>query len=146
MKRTIMLFGFIALVALVAAGCGGESVTEDEKKVEVAKIIVKKAQTHCPIMGNPVDKEAYFDYEGQRIYFCCPPCIDKFKEDPEGYVKEMEAQGIGFERVEHVHDHGEHGHDHSDHDHGETHDQGEDHDHDKDHGHDHGGHDHHDHG
>lgn len=136
MKRMIMMFGFIALVAMVVIGCGGESIADEEKKADVAKIVVKKAQTHCPIMGNPVDKKVYLDYEGKRIYFCCAPCIEKFKEDPDGYIKKMEAEGIGFERVASTedHDHGEHGHDHGEvHDHGEADDHGEDHDHDKDH-------------
>ena len=156
MKRAMMMFVFIALVAMVAAGCGGETVA-DEKKPEMAKIVVKKGQTHCPIMGNPVDKKVYLDYEGKRIYFCCSPCIDKFKEDPAGYIKKMEAEGIGFEKVACTedHDHGEHGHDHGevhehgegDHDHGEDDDHSKDvHDHDKDNDHDHEDHAGHDHG
>jgi YHS domain-containing protein len=138
----IVMFGFIAVVALVVVGCGGESVADEEKPQSV-KIEVRKAQDHCPVMGNPVDRKVFFDYEGKRIYFCCSPCIEKFKEDPEGFIKKMEAEGIGFEKVAGTedHDHAEH-----DHDHGEAHDLGEDHDHDKDHGDDHGGHGNHDHG
>lgn len=54
------------------------------------------AQTNCPIMGGKIDSEVFTDHEGKRIYFCCPPCIDKFKEDPERYIKEMEAGGIAL--------------------------------------------------
>ena len=131
MKRTLTIFGFVALAAIVFAGCGGQSIANDEEKTEVAKIVVKKMQSHCPIMGNPVDKEVYVDYEGKRIYFCCPPCIEKFKEDPEGYIKKMEAEGIGFERVACTEDHDHAGHDH---DHGEADDHGDDHDHGEDQG------------
>lgn len=154
MKRMIMMFGLIALVAMVFVACGGESVADEEEKTEVAKIVVKKMQSHCPIMGNPVDKEVYVDYEGKRIYFCCPPCKDKFNQDPAGYIKEMEAKGIAFEKVacEEDHDHGEHdhgeAHDHpeGDHDHGEAHDHDKDHDDEKGHNDDHGDHAGHDHG
>ena len=34
MKRTITLFGFIALIALVAVACGGESVADEEKPAD----------------------------------------------------------------------------------------------------------------
>ena len=113
MKRTLTIISCIALAAVLAFGFSAMS-TADDKKPEPVKIEVKKSQTHCPVMGNPVDKTVHHDYDGKRIYFCCKPCIDKFKLDPEGYIKKMEDEGITLEKV------------------------GEDHDHDHDHHHDHG--------
>ncbi|VGO15568.1 Cation efflux system protein CusB [Pontiella desulfatans] len=64
-----------------------------------------RAQTHCPVMGNPVNKEVYVDHEGLRIYFCCPGCDSTFKEDPGKYLKQMQAAGVVLEQVEHQHAH-----------------------------------------
>ncbi len=50
-------------------------------------------QTTCPVMGNPVNKELYVDYKGKRVYFCCPPCVQKFKQHPEAYLKKLKQQG-----------------------------------------------------
>jgi RND family efflux transporter MFP subunit len=53
----------------------------------------KVAQTTCPVMdGQPIKKDVYVDYQGQRIYFCCPDCPEKFKADPEKYLAKTEAQ------------------------------------------------------
>ncbi len=58
-----------------------------------------KPQTTCPVMGGAIDKNIYLDYQGQRIYFCCPACIPEFKKDPAKYVKKLEAQGVQLEPV-----------------------------------------------
>jgi YHS domain-containing protein len=46
-------------------------------------------QTTCPVMGNEIDKEVYTDLHGVRVYFCCPPCIEKFRNNPEEYVANL---------------------------------------------------------
>jgi YHS domain-containing protein len=48
-------------------------------------------------MGGPIDKTAYVDYEGTRVYFCCTGCKSTFLKDPEGYVKKMQSEGIVLE-------------------------------------------------
>jgi YHS domain-containing protein len=53
-----------------------------------------KDQTTCPVLGGPINKNIYADYQGHRVYFCCPPCIREFKKDPENYVKKMKEQGV----------------------------------------------------
>ena len=53
-----------------------------------------KDQTTCPVMGGLVNKNIYADYQGNRVYFCCPPCLREFKKDPDKYVKKMKEQGI----------------------------------------------------
>jgi len=55
-----------------------------------------KDQTACPVMGGLVNKNVYADYQGNRVYFCCPPCRKEFKKDPEKYVKKMKEQGIAL--------------------------------------------------
>ncbi len=53
-----------------------------------------KPQTKCPVMGGKINKEIYTDYEGNRIYFCCHGCVEKFKADPDMYMKIMEEEGV----------------------------------------------------
>lgn len=53
-----------------------------------------KPQTLCPVMKNPIDRSLYEDFDGERVYFCCAGCVDKFLKDPGRIVKKMKAQGI----------------------------------------------------
>lgn len=56
-------------------------------------------QTNCPVMGGPINKQHYSDYQGKRVYFCCPACIPEFKKDPAKYIKKLEDQGIELEKA-----------------------------------------------
>jgi len=62
----------------------------------VAPVMFAKTteQTKCPVRGNTVNSNVYTDYEGKRIYFCCPPCIRSFLNDPQKYLKQMEKAGV----------------------------------------------------
>jgi YHS domain-containing protein len=46
-------------------------------------------QTTCPVMGGPINKEYYTEYQGKRVYFCCPGCDEEFAKDPEKYIKDL---------------------------------------------------------
>lgn len=67
-----------------AAGVEGIA-PETQEAVEVGNTI-------CPVSGDEIDPEAKvtYEYEGNIYNFCCPACIDGFKEDPEGYIKILE--------------------------------------------------------
>jgi len=44
--------------------------------------------TVCPVMGDPLDKDAYaFVYEGRQFKFCCDACLEDFQKDPDKFVK-----------------------------------------------------------
>lgn len=58
-----------------------------------------KPQTVCPIMGSNINKDLYLDYQGQRVYFCCPACIEIFKKDPEKFLQTMKDQGVTPEKA-----------------------------------------------
>ncbi|MEW6356261.1 MAG: YHS domain-containing protein [Planctomycetota bacterium] len=60
----------------------------------------KQPQTKCPVMGGDINKEVYVDFQGQRIYFCCGACPDKFKADPEKYMEKFEKEGVLLESVQ----------------------------------------------
>lgn len=49
-------------------------------------------QTTCPVMGEPVKKDVVTDFEGGKVYFCCPGCIAKFNKDPNKYLPALYKQ------------------------------------------------------
>jgi YHS domain-containing protein len=53
-----------------------------------------KAQLDCPVRGGEIDKEVFVDFDGKRIYFCCPGCDTKFLKDAKANVAKMEKEGI----------------------------------------------------
>jgi len=59
-----------------------------------------RPQTHCPVEGGKIDRADFIDYQGMRIYFCCPGCDEDFSKDPEKYLAEMRAKGIEPERID----------------------------------------------
>ena len=47
----------------------------------------------CPVMGKAVTvKGGAVTYQGQRIGFCCPPCVAKFRKNPEAYMNRMRTE------------------------------------------------------
>jgi YHS domain-containing protein len=72
------------------------------KKLEDAGVTLEKTplpQTTCPVMGGKIDKRYYADYQGKRVYFCCPMCPPEFKKDPAKYVKKLEDAGVTLEKT-----------------------------------------------
>lgn len=61
-----------------------------------------KAQTVCPVMGGNIDKNLFIDYQGQRVYFCCPACLAVFQKDPEKFLQKMKEQGVTHEKAQAV--------------------------------------------
>jgi YHS domain-containing protein len=83
----------------LAMGQSTKGMNVDSQKTAVhAKQL--KPQTTCPVMGEPIDKNLYVDYNGKRIYVCCADCIDKVKKNPEKYIKKLEKMGQGVESIE----------------------------------------------
>jgi YHS domain-containing protein len=46
-------------------------------------------QTHCPVMGGPINKEIFIEYKGKKVYFCCGGCDDVFLKEPEKYLPKL---------------------------------------------------------
>jgi YHS domain-containing protein len=59
-----------------------------------------KPQTVCPVMGGEIDKNVHIDYQGQRIYFCCPACKETFLKEPEKYMKKLADDRVLLESVQ----------------------------------------------
>ncbi|MDI6854497.1 MAG: YHS domain-containing protein [Deltaproteobacteria bacterium] len=86
-KRHLVVFAilaaFLAVNFAAAAGSAGKG----------------NPQTACPVMAGNIDKNLFIDYQGQRVYFCCPGCVDVFKKDPEKYLQKMKEAGIEPEKA-----------------------------------------------
>lgn len=78
----------------VKTGCGNESLSTSETKVEVETVALKPWNTICPVMGEEVDTELEtVEYDGKLFGFCCESCVTKFKENPEKYAKRLSEDG-----------------------------------------------------
>lgn len=47
-------------------------------------------QKTCPIMGRPINKDLFVEYEGKKLYVCCKACLEIIKKDPAKYAKVIE--------------------------------------------------------
>ena len=57
-------------------------------------------QTTCPVMGGKINKKLFVDYQGKRIYVCCPGCTAALAKDPAKYIKKLEAMGQSVEVID----------------------------------------------
>jgi Cu(I)/Ag(I) efflux system membrane fusion protein len=48
-----------------------------------------KQQTVCPVMGGAVNKKYFIEYQGKKVFFCCPGCDEAFKAEPEKYLDKL---------------------------------------------------------
>ena len=67
---------------------------DEEAKAAIATAKTKAEQTLCPIMdGEKINKDISTEYKGQKVYFCCAMCIDKFKKEPEKFLSKLPQFG-----------------------------------------------------
>ncbi len=99
-KRTKLYLTGILSLGIILTAYGGAVLAKQEGQ----------PQKFCPVMGSEIDKSAYADYEGKRVYFCCPGCKASFLETPDKYIKDMESKGIVLEKVPHPKAGKKHGH------------------------------------
>lgn len=101
-KKTFSL-AILALIAfgshLMASSChskGGSHSHKDANKT----VAIKGTQKVCPIRKEAIDPEVSIEYQGQKIYFCCPGCDKKFLEDAELYFGQMKERGEVAENIQ----------------------------------------------
>jgi Cu(I)/Ag(I) efflux system membrane fusion protein len=92
----------ITTSAVVLTSCSKSS---EEKTVSPVRSNVADAEigmeATCPVMGNVVKvtkATPVIDYKGERYFFCCPGCDDKFMESPEKYIGKNPEQKE-YERI-----------------------------------------------
>ncbi|MCE5187364.1 MAG: YHS domain-containing protein [Planctomycetaceae bacterium] len=54
-----------------------------------ASVAAETEQTACPVMGGAINKEIFTEYQGKKVYFCCPACKPEFEKDPEKYLSKL---------------------------------------------------------
>ena len=52
-----------------------------------------RLQTHCPFQPKKIDLSLFHDYKGFRLYTCCEGCLLRVRDDPEGTIKTLAANG-----------------------------------------------------
>ena len=93
-RLAALLFVFLPLVALAA--CGAETSTSADNMAKAAAA-VGSANGLCPVMERLVTAEGgSADYKGQKIAFCCPGCVGKFRDNPDKWIAIMKANPAKF--------------------------------------------------
>jgi len=95
---TIMFVLMITAVVVAPTALYAEEKKEMEKKAEIPEGF--KAQTTCPVMGGKITSTSFVDYQGQRVFFCCPGCEDSFLAAPEKYFGAAAKDKVLFENVQ----------------------------------------------
>lgn len=57
---------------------------------KMKKAGVKLESVPCPVSGEPSDPEVFTEYKGEKVYFCCAGCKEKFEKHPEKYMQSEE--------------------------------------------------------
>jgi len=83
MKTMIKLLGITTVLVALAAFVGCERKHDDHAVGEATE------QTMCPVMNAPIDKQYFVEYEGKKVFFCCPGCDKAFMENPEKYLDKL---------------------------------------------------------
>ncbi len=83
--RWALLVLLVAVAVVAGCSCPLHKGPRPDKPEAGAAV----TQKTCPVMGGPVNTAVFIDYEGQRVYFCCPECIDVFKKNPQQYLNKL---------------------------------------------------------
>jgi YHS domain-containing protein len=98
--KTSMITVVLALsLALALAGTGWAGDPTAALLDKPGPMQTGQQQVACPVQGGKINKDLYVDYQGQRIYFCCPACLPIFKKNPEAYLQKMERAGVAPEKA-----------------------------------------------
>jgi YHS domain-containing protein len=88
MMKKVIIVVLVLVLALAVAGPG----------LAASPATAGQAQEVCPVLGGKINKGLCADYQGQRVYFCCPGCVGPFQKDPEKYLQKMKGQGVTPEK------------------------------------------------
>lgn len=93
MKR---LFLSVALLVLGAGCASNHSTPANSDKNSSNAPTTQPAAAAMPVnkycavdRDSKIDPKVTYLYQGKVIGFCCEDCIEKFKKDPDNYVKNM---------------------------------------------------------
>jgi YHS domain-containing protein len=94
----VVVTGLTLGALMFLAGCakGKPATTQQAQAVATqasaseqgAKAVLE--QKTCPVMeGNPIDKNIFVEYQGNKVYLCCAACKAKFLANPEQHVSKL---------------------------------------------------------
>lgn len=86
--KIVLLF---VLCMIVVIGCkkGQEPAPAPMPTESNAAAVGQIEQTTCPVMGGAINKDIFVEYQGKKVYFCCPACIEQFNKEPEKYLSKL---------------------------------------------------------
>ena len=77
-------------------GCSGALTKDPDKyfmKAAEEGILFQNIQITCPVSGMKLEaKEAFTDYMGRRVYFCCEGCIAPFGKEPAKFLSALDEK------------------------------------------------------
>src|SRR5207245_352893 len=50
----------------------------------------------CGMTVNPATAAHKYEYEGNNFYFCCRPCLEKFRAEPQKYAQTLSSRGLAL--------------------------------------------------
>jgi hypothetical protein len=78
-------------VFLCCKNCVGKEISKENRDKLTANLIA--AQGTCPVLGNPLPKDAAsIVVKDRQIFVCCKMCLAKIKADPDKYIAKVDAQ------------------------------------------------------
>lgn len=94
MSGSIVLLAALLIIGTVSViGCKKQSspspapaASESQAQPAAAAAV---EQTICPVMGGPVNKDIFVEYQGKKVYFCCEQCKAEFNKEPEKYLPKL---------------------------------------------------------
>jgi YHS domain-containing protein len=72
---------------------GGKTMSDDQMNPPAPTPAAATGQddetASCLVLGTTMAKKDMIahEYQGKTYYFCCPPCVEKFKQDPEKWIQ-----------------------------------------------------------
>ncbi len=96
LTRTFCSLTLTVALVMGVSGCGGSGPAPSS--ASAADQIVN---TVCPIMGGEVASDVTVDWNGRKVGFCCPPCIEEWAEltDDEKTAKLASAAARAHDHV-----------------------------------------------
>ena len=91
----LMTVCLIAMTGFVLTSAYAQPAHQDQPQKEQPKEAPKaekSAQPLCPVMDKPIDFGISVMTDDGPVYFCCPRCIGKIKEDPKKYAEKVAKQ------------------------------------------------------
>jgi YHS domain-containing protein len=95
MKTALGYWGLVAVMIWGAVvGCSKKEEPAGASGTQTVQTVTAQAeeqieQKTCPVMEGPINPEIFVEYQGKKVYFCCPSCKDEFQKAPEKYLSKL---------------------------------------------------------